>query len=208
MRTGPRPSTIAIMTSTSTAPAASDPAVRVDPENVTTYWWLGLVTGIAWFVAALVILQFDDASVKTVGVIIGCMFLAAGTQQLVRAMIETRLRWLLGLFGVLFIACGIVALVNPEDTFAGVADTLGFLFLVVGVWWMIEAFVASAVRWLHLAAGVLMVVMAFWTSGQFFIDKAYVLLVFAGIWALLHGVSDIVTAFLLRSVGNALRVTR
>ena len=38
-------------------------------------WWLWLVTGIAWVVAALVILQFDSASVKTIGIIVGCMFL-------------------------------------------------------------------------------------------------------------------------------------
>jgi uncharacterized membrane protein HdeD (DUF308 family) len=42
------------------------------------------------------------------------------------------------------------------------------------------------------------VILAFWTSGQFFIEKAYTLLVFAGIWALMHGISDIVRAFQLR----------
>ena len=39
-----------------------------------------------------------------------------------------------------------------------------------------------------------MVILAFWTGGQFFIDKAYVLLVFAGIWALMQGFTDIVRA--------------
>jgi uncharacterized membrane protein HdeD (DUF308 family) len=58
-------------------------------------------------------------------------------------------------------------------------------------------------RWSRLASGVLMLAPAFWTSGQFFIDKAYVLLVFAGIWALLHGVTDIVSAFVVRSVRTA-----
>ena len=38
----------------------------------------------------------------------------------------------------------------------------------------------------------------FWTSGQFFIEKAYVLIVFAGVWALLQGVTEIVNAFRLR----------
>ena len=207
MPAGSGPPIIAVMTSAFTAPEGHGATVGMDAERAareaTRYWWLGLVTGIAWLVAALVILQFDDASVKTVGVIIGCMFLAAGVQQLLRAAIETRLRWLWALFGGLFVGCGFVAIANPADTFAGVADTLGFLFLVVGVWWIIEAF-AGGVRWLNLTAGVLMVVMAFWTSGQFFIEKAYVLLVFAGIWALLHGVTDIVGAFFVRSVRGAL----
>ena len=40
-----------------------------------------------------------------------------------------------------------------------------------------------------------MTALAFWTSGQFFIHKAYVLLVFAGIWALMQGITNIVRAF-------------
>ena len=54
--------------------------------------------------------------------------------------------------------------------------------------------------WLGLLAGILMVILAFWTGGQFFIEKAYVLLVFAGIWALLQGVNDIVRAFQIRKL--------
>ena len=44
--------------------------------------------------------------------------------------------------------------------------------------------------WLGLLAGILMIVLAFWTGGQFFIDRVYVLLIFAGIWALMQGVTD------------------
>ncbi len=47
-----------------------------------------------------------------------------------------------------------------------------------------------------------MVIIAFWTSGQFFIEKAYVLLVFAGIWALMQGITDIVRAFQIRKLGE------
>ena len=51
--------------------------------------------------------------------------------------------------------------------------------------------------WLGLIGGILMTGLAFWTSGQFFIEKAYVLLVFAGIWALMEGTAEIVQAFAL-----------
>ena len=47
-----------------------------------------------------------------------------------------------------------------------------------------------------------MVIMAFWTGGQFFFEKQYVLLVFAGIWALMHGMTDIVNAFAIRKLGR------
>jgi uncharacterized membrane protein HdeD (DUF308 family) len=183
----------------------ADDAVRQLAQGL---WWLWLVTGTIWVVASLVILQFNHASITTIGVIVGCMFLFAGAEQLVLAFTAERLRWLFGLFGLLFLACGVVALINPADTFAGLADILGFLFLVVGVWWTIEAFASRAddnpAWWLGLMSGVLMIILAFWTSGQFFVQKAYTLLIFAGIWALMHGITDIGKAFAARRLRNEL----
>jgi uncharacterized membrane protein HdeD (DUF308 family) len=169
-------------------------------------WWLWIVTGLAWVLAALVILQFESASITTIGIIVGCMFLFSGLQQLVVAFAAERLRWLWAIFGGLFLVFGVVCFINPEATFAGLADMLGFLFLVVGVWWTLMAFVEreeNGLWWLGLLSGVLMIVVAFWTSGQFFLEKAYTLLVFAGIWALLHGIGDIVRAFQVRSLREA-----
>jgi uncharacterized membrane protein HdeD (DUF308 family) len=47
-----------------------------------------------------------------------------------------------------------------------------------------------------------MIILAFWTGGQFFIEKTYVLLVFAGIWALMQGVTDIIRAFQIRKLNE------
>jgi uncharacterized membrane protein HdeD (DUF308 family) len=187
------------VSSSDVGPAGGAGAIR----QVAGFWWLWLVTGIIWVVAALVILQFDQASVTTVGVIIGLMFAFAAMQQFVLVAMADRLRWLFAIFGVLFGAAAVICFINPENTFAGIADILGFLFLTVGIWWIIQAFVEKAVNpiwWLGLISGVLMVILAFWTSGQFFIHKAYVLLVFAGIWALMHGITDIVRAFQVRGL--------
>ena len=40
-----------------------------------------------WLIASFVILQFDKASITTIGVLVGCMFLFAGVQQLVLAAV-------------------------------------------------------------------------------------------------------------------------
>ena len=178
-------------------------ASRVMELELPRMWWLWLVTGVAWIVASLVILQFDKASITTVGVIIGCMFVFAGIEQLVMAASSDHLRWLWITFGVLMLIAGVLSFISPEATFAGFADMLGFLFLLVGVWWTIEAFLSQGtnpVWWLGLVSGVLMLIMSFWTAGQFFIEKAYILLVFAGVWALLHGIKDIVRAFQIRKL--------
>ena len=153
------------------------------------------------------VLQFDQASITTVGVLIGFMFMFAGFQQLFIAMFaEGWARWVLMIFGVLLLIAAVLSFIEPENTFAGVADILGFIFLLIGVFWTIQALAERAMNplwWISLIAGIAMII-GFWTAGQFFIDKAYMLLVFAGIWALFHGVTDIIRAFQIRAFAKAL----
>jgi uncharacterized membrane protein HdeD (DUF308 family) len=185
------------------SPMMSSSEGRAILRGLSRFWWLWLVFGVAWVLISLVILQFDDASITTVGILIGLMFFISGIQQFAIASMVERGGWIYGLFGALFVIAGIISFISPENTFAAIADILGFLFLIVGVFWIIQAFVErdeNDVWWLGLGAGVLMVILAFWTGGQFFIEKQYTLLVFAGIWALMSGVTDIVRAFQIRKL--------
>jgi hypothetical protein len=182
-------------------------SLRDAARKLTSYWWVLLVGGIAWLAASLVILQFDHASVTTVGVIVGLMFLAVGIENIALARLDTKMRWLWVLFAVAFFVSAVVCLANPVSTFAGLADMLGVLFLIVGIWWMVRAFLERSFNplwWMGLISGILMTALAFWTSGQFFIHKVYVLLVFAGIWALMQGMTSIVRAFQIRALRDEL----
>jgi uncharacterized membrane protein HdeD (DUF308 family) len=184
---------------------AYSPAGTETLRGIARLWWLWIVFGILWIAIAAVILQFDQASITTVGVLIGFMFAGTAAQQFVIASLVDRGRWLYWLFGALFVVAAVITFISPENTFAAIADLLGFLFLIVGVFWIIQAFVSREINelwWLGLVSGILMVVLAFWTGGQFFIEKAYVLLVFAGIWALMQGVTDIIRAFQIRKLGQ------
>jgi len=185
--------------------AAVSASERQAVQAVTKLWWLWLLVGILWTAAAVVILQFDQASINTVGVIIGIMFAFASMQAFALMAVVDRMKWLFAIFGVLFAGSAVATFISPENTFIAIADMLGFLFLLVGIFWIIEAFAAREVNpmwWLGLVAGILMVILAFWTGGQFFIEKQYVLLVFAGIWALMEGVINIVRAFQVRAIGK------
>ncbi len=80
------------------------------------------------------------------------------------------------------------------------------MFLLIGMIWTVQAFAERAFNelwWMTLISGILLIVLAFWTSGQFFLERAYTLLIFAGIWALTKGFIDIVRAFELRSLASS-----
>jgi uncharacterized membrane protein HdeD (DUF308 family) len=185
------------------AAPTSESRAREIVQGYSRHWWMWLVSGIAWVIIGIVILQFDAASITTVGVLVGIMFLLTGVEQFAFAALAERLKWLYALFGVLFLIAGVIALISPENTFAALADILGFLFLLVGIFWILQAFIARETNelwWVILLSGILMIILAFWTGGQFFIERAYVLLVFAGIWALMQGFIDIVRAFQIRKL--------
>ena len=184
------------MTTTEEMKAAATEAAK--------WWWLWLVAGILWILVSLIILQFDSSSVRTVGFIIGVMLFVAGLQYVTLGVLAEGWKWIWYLFGGVLLFAGLVAMVNPTRVFANVADMLGFLFALVGIVWMIEALATREVNslwWLSLVAGILMIVLGFWAGGQFFFDKAYTLLVFAGIWAMMKGFLDLIRAFQIRTLG-------
>ena len=187
--------------------AGFGPGAPLQPflSDIARYWWVELVAGVLWVVIALVVLRFNHASVVTIGVLTGVMLLLFAAEEFALAALDRSMRWPWVIFGLALTASGIIALVHPAKTFAGLADILGFVFLLIGVLWMIRAFterVFNPFWWLTLISGVLMIVLGFWADGQFFWQRAYTLLVFAGIWALMKGVTDIVRAFQIRSLGE------
>ncbi|MBU3674470.1 MAG: DUF308 domain-containing protein [Acidobacteria bacterium] len=183
------------------------PEGREALKQMSVYWWLWLIIGIAWIIIALVILQFTDQSLDIVGIIIGAMFIGAGIQYFVISTLVHRWRWVWIALGTLLIIGGVVAIFNPAETFEAVADVLGFIFLLVGITWIFQAFAEqdhNDLWWLGLIAGILMLIIAFWTAGQLAGVKQDLLIVFAGVWALMAGVTDVVRAFQIKSVGERL----
>lgn len=181
---------------------AADQFVRTE---VSKWWWLWLVAGIIWIMVALVVLQLDESSVRTVGVIIGIMLFVAGAQYMGVGAVAEGWKWLWYVFGILMMAAGLTAMLNPVEAFSGLADMLGFLFGLVAIVWLIEALAGKETNplwWMGLLSGILMLMVAFWTSGQFLMDKAYTLLVFAGVWAMMKGILDIIQAFNIRRLGR------
>jgi len=182
---------------------------RIDTQRamkeISQWWWAWLVTGILWIIAALVILRFTTASVVTVGVIIGILFIVSGIEELLVSRVSGGWRWLAIVFGIILLVGGVVALFNPVRAFFALADILGFVFVLIGIFWILDALATQEQNplWgLGLVAGIIMIALGFATGAKLLPTRAYMLLVFAGIWALLHGITDIVKAFQIRHIGE------
>ncbi len=183
------------------------PSLRDTARAVTGYWRVLLLSGVAWVAVALVILQVDSASVTTVGILAGAMFLALGVENVALARLDVPGRGVWALTGALFLVSAGICFAKPADTFAGLADVLGILFAIVGIWWMVRSFLErpfNPLWWLGLITGILMTALALLTAGQSFSDKAYVVLVLVGIWAFMQGISSIVRGLGLRALHKEL----
>jgi uncharacterized membrane protein HdeD (DUF308 family) len=179
--------------------------VRQMGEQVIRWWWLWLVTGALWIIASLILLQFQFVSLVTVDVLIGVLFLIAGIQEIFMASLAQSWKWLWFVFGALLLIAGIFALVNPIHTFLVVEDLLAFVFVLVGIIWTIEAVASRGVNdlWLlGVLAGIVLVILGFWTAGHFVANRISLLLLGVAIWMLWQGVTDLTHAFRIRQMGQ------
>lgn len=189
------------MTTTATTPFTQ---MRTETKK---WSWLWLVAGALWILVSVIILQFDPASAATVGVIAGAMFVGAGVEYFFLGSVTRGVGWLWYLFGGLLVTGGVIALFYPTRTFFAVANILGFMFVIIGIMWIVEAFLArdyADLWWLNLVSGILMLGLGFWLSGQFLLTQAAALLVFAGIWAMMRGILDITLFFTLKSAADVI----
>jgi uncharacterized membrane protein HdeD (DUF308 family) len=188
-------------------PDAAEERTRVGPSTRTLRrlagpWWMFLVTGIAWLIIAVMVLRFTPASVNTVGVLMGVLFLLGGFNEFLIATMRPRWRWAHVVMGVLFVVGAIWAFARPFNAFWALASVLGLLLIFKGALDIIAAVATREVNgswWLGLVAGILEIVLGFWASQQEFPARGALLLLWVGFFALFRGISEIVIGFEVRS---------
>ena len=75
-------------------------------------WWLFLVTGIAWLIISVMVLRFTTASVTTVGVLLGVLFLLGALNEFMIAGVRHSWRWAHILLGILIVK-GVGCCIRP-----------------------------------------------------------------------------------------------
>ncbi|MGZ4602008.1 MAG: hypothetical protein ACXV0U_00240 [Kineosporiaceae bacterium] len=97
------------------------------------WWWLPLVTGIAWLVVGWAVLRANVTSLKTVGVLVGLVFLGLALTEILLAWVfRSGWRVMHGRLAALFLLGAVWSFVRPVNTFFALASVLGLLVLVQG----------------------------------------------------------------------------
>lgn len=179
----------------------NDAEVAEATRRLTKNWWLFLATGIAWVLLAFVVLAWDPGTAALIGYLTGFMLIAAGVNEFVVIGFVDRWKWLHGTLGGLFVIAGIMALLEPFQTFGILALLIGWYLLFKGLADVILSIVerdALHLWGLLLASGIIEMAIGLWAIG-YPGRSAWLLVLWVGISALIRGVTEIVLAFKLRS---------
>jgi uncharacterized membrane protein HdeD (DUF308 family) len=174
------------------------------------YWWIPLVTGIGWLVVAWLVLRLNQTSITTVGILIGLVLLLAGVNEAALAAFVPG-GWKVWhiVMAVIFLLGGLWGLIRPVNTFFALASVLGLVLIFYGSFEVARSISSRRVNpfwWINLITGILLILLAFWVSGSDRVyalrQRSYLILFWAGFFALFRGIGQIIFAFGLRHAGE------
>ena len=174
------------------------------------YWWIYLVTGIAWLIIAWVVLRMDATSVSTVGILLGIVFLVAAVNEVAFASLISG-GWKVWhyVMAFIFLLGGLWGLFEPVDTFFALASVLGLILIFYGTFEIARSVASRDINhywWLGLITGILLILLAFWVSGSDRVyalaQRSFLILFWVGFFALFRGFAQIMLAFGVRRAGE------
>jgi uncharacterized membrane protein HdeD (DUF308 family) len=163
-------------------------------------WWVLIVTGTLWSIFAIIVFRFDYTTVTALSILLGTVCIVAALFEAMAA-VTAHGWWRVAhiVMALAFGVIGILAYAHPENTFSVLATIFAFFLLIRGTFEIIVSFLVRPTElwWVGLVSGVVQVLLAFWAAGDFG-HKAFLLVVWVGASALVHGIVQIVTAFRIR----------
>ena len=174
------------------------------------YWWVFLLTGIAWLLIAWLVLRMDITSIAAVGVLLGVVFFVASVNEVgLGSLMSGGWKILHYVMALIFFIGGLWSLVRPVDSFFALASVLGLILIFYGTFEIARAFSSRDVNpywWIGLVTGILLLLLAFWVSGSDRVyalaQRTYLILFWVGFFALFKGITQIVNAFGIRHAGK------
>jgi uncharacterized membrane protein HdeD (DUF308 family) len=191
--------------SDTSVPATRVPFTRDTVLGLARTWWLCLLLGILWILFGMFVLSYNVGSQLALAVVTGITFIAAGVNEVITAGRVERWQWLWLVGGVLSIIAGIITFVWPGHTLRYLAGILAWFLVVKGIVDTVGA-LASIGRpwwWKTLLLGLVELLLGIWAAG-YPGRSLFVFVNLVGIYAVFHGLAEVLTAFDLRRLGQAL----
>ena len=183
---------------------------RMIARQSARYWWIFLLTGIGWLVIAWLVLRLNETSLRTVGILLGVVFLAAGfNEAAMTALVSGGWKLWYLIMAVIFLLGGLWSLIRPVDSFFSLASVLGIVLIFYGSFEVSRAIGSRNINpywWIGLITGVLLILLAFWVSGSDRVfalaQRTYLILFWVGFMALFRGFTQLMFAFGVRHFGR------
>src|SRR5262245_44477850 len=174
------------------------------PET-SKWWWLLLITGSLWILIGLWVLEANYDSAVLIGYMVAIWLIFAGVAEFVAIAVAPGWKWVHAGLGVLFIVGGFAALTSPFQTFSVLAGLMGLFLVLKGTFDFVLALAERHIVdlwWFTLIAGIIEIALGIWAMG-YWGRSAALLLLWIGIGAIIRGIVEIVAAFHVRKLPEA-----
>jgi uncharacterized membrane protein HdeD (DUF308 family) len=162
-------------------------------------WGWYLAGGIISMIFGFFVISYRHASVYAIIYLASGFFIAVGLFEIIGGLRAARQRWPLLVFGVIWVGAGIVGFVWPHITIYIVAVLVGWSFLVLGIFDIINSIRYHYLPywWAYLIRGIIAVALGFLCIRHPGAPLT-ALVVFIGILAILFGAVEAISAFSAR----------
>ncbi len=159
-------------------------------------WGWYLAGGIISMIFGFFVISYRHASVYAIIYLASGFFIAVGLFEIIGGLRAARQRWPLLVFGVIWVGAGIVGFVWPHITIFIVAVLVGWSFLVLGIFDIVNSIRYHYLPywWAYLIRGVIAVALGFLCIRHPGAPLT-ALVVFIGILAILFGAVEAIGAF-------------
>ena len=178
--------------------------VRAGARDVSAASWWFLPLGALWIWFGMFVLSYRVSSVAAVAAFVGAAFLFGGVTQLAQSMlIPGGWRWLYIIGGLLALVAGVITFAWPGITLYVVSIFVAWYLIAFGIIHFINALAGAKVAWwwTDLLLGIAEFVLGVWAARSWE-RSLFTLVTLVGVWAIFHGVSQIIGAFTLRDAGK------
>ncbi len=162
-------------------------------------WGWYLAGGIIAMIFGFFVISYRHASVYAVIYLASGFFIAVGIFEIVAGIRAARQRWPLLIFGVIWLGAGVVGFVWPHITIFIVAVLVGWAFLVLGIFDIINSIRYHYLPywWAYLIRGIIAVALGFLCIRHPGAPLT-ALVVLIGIGAIVFGAVEVMGAFSAR----------